>query len=167
MNMRAGELRDIPGIARVQVETWRTTYAGIVPAAYLAGLTLEDRERLWRANFRKPAGPILVAEEGGEVAGFAYGGPNRGTEREFAGELYAIYVLDRFQGRGLGRALLGAFAGALGAPSLIVWVFEGNRARGFYEAMGAKRLGAKKIMIGGAFLDEISYGWADAAALSR
>ena len=29
---------DLPGIARVHVESWRTTYAGLMPPDYLAGL---------------------------------------------------------------------------------------------------------------------------------
>lgn len=159
MPIRPGVPEDVPAIARVHVETWRTTYAGLMAADYLAGLRIEDRERLWRANFRKPAGPILVAEEEAELAGFAYGGPNRGTEQDYAAELYAIYVVDRFQGRGLGRQLFRSFVEVLGAPSLIVWVLEGNRASGFYGAMGGERLGSKKIMIGGEFLTEVSYGW--------
>ncbi len=155
---------DVPGIARVHLESWKTTYAGLMPADYLAALRLEDRERLWRANLEKPAGPILVAEEEGAVAGFAYGGPNRGGETAFAGELYAIYVLDRFQRRGLGRRLFERFVEALAAPSVIVWVLQGNPACGFYERMGAERLGSKKIMIGGAFLTEVSYGWRERPA---
>jgi hypothetical protein len=34
---------DAPGIARVHVDTWRTTYQGIVPDQFLARLSYEAR----------------------------------------------------------------------------------------------------------------------------
>ena len=39
---------DAPGIARVHVESWRSTYVGIVPDDYLASLDCRERERIWR-----------------------------------------------------------------------------------------------------------------------
>jgi GNAT superfamily N-acetyltransferase len=126
---------------------------------------MEDRERLWRAAFEKPAGPILVETEGREVVGFAYGGPNRGKETAFQAELYALYVIDRLHRQGVGRRLLLGFVERLAAPSLITWALEGNPACAFYEAMGGARLGWKKIMIGGAFLKERSYGWTTATEI--
>jgi GNAT superfamily N-acetyltransferase len=159
MTVRHASIQDLPAIARVHVESWKTTYAGRMPEAYLRDLTLEDRERLWRANFEKPAGPILAATEGDEVVGFAYGGPNRGKEPEYSNELYALYLLDRVQRKGLGRRLFLGVAESLEARSMIAWVLEGNPACGFYERMGGIRCGSKKIMIGGAFLDEVAYGW--------
>lgn len=157
--MRLAVPEDIAGIARIHIESWRTTYAGLMAADFLANLRMEERERLWRANFKKPAGPILVETEGSEVVGFAYGGPNRGKETAFQAELYALYVVDRLHRQGVGRRLLLGFMESLAAPSMITWALEGNPACGFYEAMGGERLGSKKIMIGGAFLTEISYGW--------
>ncbi len=38
---------DAPAIARVHVDTWRTTYRGIVPEDYLATLSYEKRESRW------------------------------------------------------------------------------------------------------------------------
>ncbi len=45
--IRAARLEDAGAIAHVHVESWRTTYAGIVPDAYLAGLDEILRTRLW------------------------------------------------------------------------------------------------------------------------
>ena len=35
MHIREATLDDVPGIARVHVDTWRTTYVDIVPAGAL------------------------------------------------------------------------------------------------------------------------------------
>ena len=38
---------DTAAIAQVHVDSWRTTYAGIVPADYLANLSYAQREQFW------------------------------------------------------------------------------------------------------------------------
>ena len=48
-----------------------------------------------------------------EIIGFANGGPNRHSEYLYAGELYAIYILEEFQRRGMGKMLFCALASRL------------------------------------------------------
>ncbi len=50
MRIREATPDDIPGIARVHVDTWRTAYLGIVPAEHLAGLSYERSEARWREH---------------------------------------------------------------------------------------------------------------------
>ncbi len=169
MLIRPGVPGDIPGIARVHIDVWRTTYAGRIPADYLADLTIEGRESLWRSNFLKPMGPIRVAVEAEEVVGFAYAGDNRGKDTPFEGELYALYVVDRLHRRGVGRRLFLDCVQALraeGRRSMVTWVLEGNPACGFYERMGGIPAGSKKFLMGGKFLTEVAYGWRDTASAS-
>ena len=47
--IREAAVNDATAIAQVQVESWRTTYAGIVPDAFLASLSVETRAE--RANW--------------------------------------------------------------------------------------------------------------------
>lgn len=47
MIVREAKLEDVGAIARVQVNTWRTTYRGIIPEDYLANLSYEKREKSW------------------------------------------------------------------------------------------------------------------------
>ncbi|MBI1881100.1 MAG: hypothetical protein HYR94_23215 [Chloroflexi bacterium] len=42
MIMRLAQPADAGGIARVHVESWRTTYAGTIPADFLAGCSGAD-----------------------------------------------------------------------------------------------------------------------------
>ena len=44
---------------------------------------------------------------------------------------------------------------------MLVWVLADNPSRHFYEALGGQYVSAKQIEIGGAMLDEVSYGWRD------
>jgi GNAT superfamily N-acetyltransferase len=165
--VRAARAEDASAIAHVHVESWRTTYAGIVPEAYLADLDEMLRARLWQGWL---AGDtlVLVAERDGQVVGFAHAGTNReGTEGPDA-ELYSLYLLREAQRRGTGTALLRSIAEALldrGFRSMVVWVLERNPSRNFYEKMGAHLSASKVIEIGGARLMEVSYEWPDLRTL--
>jgi hypothetical protein len=60
MHIREATMADVAAIARVHVESWRATYKGILPDDYLANLTYEQREPLWREILSKPVGHSLV-----------------------------------------------------------------------------------------------------------
>ncbi|MDQ6831916.1 MAG: GNAT family N-acetyltransferase, partial [Chloroflexota bacterium] len=116
--IREAAAADAPAIARVHVESWRTTYRGIVSDEVLANLSVERRERSWVERLGKPGGPefVYVAVNDTEaVIGFASGGPEREGDSVYTGELYAIYLLAGQQGKGIGRRLLRAVAERLAA----------------------------------------------------
>jgi GNAT superfamily N-acetyltransferase len=162
------EERDARAIAHVHVESWRTTYAGIVPAEYLTGLNEAERELSWRDWLTRDI-LVYVVERDGEVVGFVCGGPIREPLPGCDAELFAIYLLDRAQGQGLGTALLRKLAQSLvakGFRGIAVWVLERNPAVHFYEKLGAVRVGKKEIEIGGVMLREVAFGWADLADLA-
>lgn len=167
MHIREAISDDIPGIARVHVDTWRTAYIGIVPAEYLAKLSYERSEARWRENLfgQGDAGFALVAEADGLVVGFAGGGPERDGIPGYDGELYALYVLASYQRRNIGQTLLHTAAQRLAADgfkAMLLWVLQENaQARAFYEAMGGVWVDEKAITIGGAELIDVAYGWPD------
>lgn len=168
--VRCATVDDVPGIARVHVDSWRTTYRGIIDDAYLAGLSYErstarNREFMQRAD--APPHVFVATAPGGTVVGFAMGGAVRSGE-PFAGELYGLYLLEEEQGHGLGRALVAAMAQALAAEghhSLLVWVLADNPSRQFYERLGGQYHRTQMITIGGRELAEVAYGWDDIDAL--
>ena len=173
IQVRVASPEDAGSIARVHVDSWRTTYAGIVPAEYLAGLSYRDRESLWNRvlSAERPVERGLVAEtEGGDVIGFATYGREREGNSTYRGELYAIYLLEDHQRMGLGRRLVSAVVRELlvnGFSSMLLWVLEDNHpACRFYESLGGERVSRKTITIGGADLIEVSYGWRDISTLA-
>ncbi len=171
MRIREAVPDDIPGIARVHVDTWRTAYPGIVPAEALAGLSYERSESRWREHlFLEGSGRfVYVAEDAGRIVGSGSGGPERDGMPGYDGELYGLYVLAAYQRQGIGRELVQTVAGRLvadGLNSMILWVLRDNRkARAFYEAMGGVLAGEKPIAIGGADLVEVAYAWRELRAL--
>jgi GNAT superfamily N-acetyltransferase len=166
--VRAAVDADAGAIAHVHVESWHTTYAGIMPAAYLAGLDETLRARLW-GEWLSSGTLVFVAEWDGRVVGFAHGGPNREPVADCDAELYSIYLLKEAQKRGIGAQLLRVMATALlerNFKSMAVWVLEQNRSRSFYEKTGARLATSKVIDIGGTKLMEVAYTWADLKALT-
>ena len=164
---------DLPAIARVHVDSWRTTYRGLVADAYLDGiLSYERREAGWRTEFDGMAAAgrfVLVAERDNAIVGFASGGPERGGTTAFPGELEAIYLLAEAQRGGIGRLLVAAVARELalrGWTAMLLWVLEGNApARAFYERLGGRAVLRQPVTIGGEPFEEIAYGWDDTAPL--
>lgn len=166
--VRAAVREDAHGIARVHVESWRSTYRGRFPPRVLADLSVERREAQWLRQLEAiDQGTVgacaAVAEEvDGQVIGFASGGPEREVDADFDGELYTLYLLEDRQRRGIGRALARHVVACLqhaGFGSMRVWVLKGNPAEGFYARMNGTRVGEKSVQIGGADVVEVAYGW--------
>ncbi len=161
--IRDAKQEDISSIARVHVQAWRETYTGLIPQEVLDNLSVEARAATWRGALReRSAASLLVYEHEGEVVGFADAGPERETHPLYTGELYAIYLLKDFHGRGYGKALFQGAVDALGAAghsAMRLWVLEANPTRGFYERMGGKLLEQKDITFRGTTLSEVAYGW--------
>jgi GNAT superfamily N-acetyltransferase len=168
-SIRIAEVRDAAAIAHVHVQSWLTTYKGIVPKEYLASLNEAERVPLWRDWLTSDIS-VFVAEIEGEVVGFAGGGAIREPLHAYDSELYTLYLLRKVQGRGVGKALLRVVVEALvqkGHRSMLVWVLEQNPAVRFYENAGARYLTTKQIEIGGVQLPEFALGWPDLNTASR
>lgn len=176
MNMPHATIRqatagDADALARVHIDTWRHTYAGSVPASYLARLDYDRSRRTWESLLAREGIRVFVADDASSgVVGFASAGPNRPSPDEtgewtaYGGDLYAIYILPEHQGKGLGGAWIRAVVQALvadGHGSMVLWVLKGNPACGFYERLGGLVVGQRRQRVGGAELDTVVYGWPD------
>jgi ribosomal protein S18 acetylase RimI-like enzyme len=106
---------------------------------------------------------ILLLEDDGQPVGFAAFGPTRDEDDDArdVGELYAIHLKPSVWGRGLGRALMAEVVRRLGMAGYAVatlWVLEGNtRAQGFYEQLGWRKDGGRKLIELGVQVPEIRY----------
>lgn len=165
--------RDVSAIARIHVDTWRTTYNEIVPDDYLASLSYEKRESMWGQIIaeNKEFTHLFVAKDSeGNVVGFSNGGKSRTTDLPYGGEIYAIYLRKEVQGKGVGKDL---FLNSLeqlnrnGFTSMMLWVLEDNPTCKFYASMSGKPVSEKWEDIGGKRLKEVAYGWSDILATLR
>ena len=124
---------EIKGKAYVHWKSWHEAYTGIVSQEYLDKLTLEKCEKMafsWPDN-------IIVAKENGHVIGFVCYG-DRGEEAPDVGEIFALYVLSDYYGKGVGQKLIDAGLEQIKHFSQVrLWVLKENkRAIRFYEKCG-------------------------------
>ena len=185
VEIRAAVPADSAGLARVQVETWRDAYVGILPDGTLLDLD-ETRAGVRWARMVGAQGPserLSVAEWDGRLIGFCHGGPTRaglqqavGDDRTTDGfedlaEIYALYMDPYFQGMGLGRALLLdvtkhlVMAGfdALGGITLV----GNHHARRFYEELGGTSGEEIPSVVAGSPADQVAYVRPEIDALAQ
>jgi ribosomal protein S18 acetylase RimI-like enzyme len=161
---------DAEELARVHVRSWRETYRGLLPDAYLARMSEADYARRFRRALTH-AGPndvtLAVAGPHG-LFGYAQGGPSRAGAPAEA-EIATLYVLRQAQGIGAGKRLMSGMARAMlaqGARSLALSVLRDNlRARGFYEHLAGAAEAARPERGPGGVHHEVTYRWPDIRTL--
>lgn len=172
-DIRAATPDDAAAIAKIYVEMWRATYAGILPDDALVRMSLDTQTRQWRALLGAGDAALVATrqvdgalETTTEVIGFTGYGPNRSPDLPYSGEIYTLYVASDHQNFGLGRRLLrGAFRDLWrgGHESTIVWVLGSNPARFFYERQGGVKAVERDESVWG--VREFGYGWSHLAKI--
>lgn len=162
--IRKATYSDARGIAEVHISSWRSTYREIVPNEYLDTLDLKKGIENWQQILmgEQNQGATFVATESDGIVGFASVGASREPGLEFQGEIYAIYLLDSFQKRGIGKELFITSMRQLnsfGYESQILWVLRDNPGINFYLHMGGQLITEKTDNIGGKDLRECAIGW--------
>lgn len=167
ITIREATVEDARAIAEVHVATWRTSYTDILPPDVLASLSAESRAAMWQEGLSQPRGInfLFVAETSdGEVVGFAGGGQATEDNKDYAGEIRVIYIVEAYQRIGIGRKLFQKSVARLieeGVTSMLLWAFKDSPYRGFYEKLGGELIGNKIYEIAGENYTAVGYGWKD------
>lgn len=163
MIIRQAILNDAKGIAQVHVDSWRTTYKGIIPQKSLNNLSYKHRSNLWEKNIQRDDSYVLVVENDlGEIIGFADAWKRKNNIEAASGDLTSIYILEEYQGKGIGKCLLKEIFKhfkVLGYEKVFVDVLEANNTRHFYEYYGAKKVKINEIKMGNKVLNLSIYQW--------
>ena len=161
--VRQARLDDAQAIAKIEIDTWRSTYPGLLPDRVLLNMSGRRQTSSWASFLRHRPEDVWVAQHPQHgLVGFGNCGAQRDNTVDYGGEVYTLYVLPDLQGRGFGRLLLGALFQRLesaGHGSALVWVVRGNPARFFYERLGGKQVMHRPIPVGGQPVEAIAYGW--------
>jgi GNAT superfamily N-acetyltransferase len=161
--IRQATVADAKGIAHVHVDSWRETYAGIVPDDHLRNLSWEAKAEMWETGLRDgKTWKLYVVEDTGVIKGFINIGKLLEPERGYNGKIYALYLLKEMQGRGLGRTLFEKALSALrqeGINSMYLWVLKDNPTIEFYRHMGGKEIARQPLSFGATNVEEIAMAW--------
>ncbi len=180
VHIRRARIEDAPTLARINTQSWRRTYRGIIPDAFLDSIEMSQREQAMRerlageaADAGALAATFVLEDEQRQVVAYASMGAarimlNGAMPAGYDAEVYALYTAPGYERRGLGSQLLHAAARHLrdrGRTSLIIWALKENPNAGFYLALGGVTVYEQTITIGGAELQEVGFGWRDLDAL--
>ncbi len=177
ITLREGTVEDAPALGALHVASWRETYAGLLPDAMLAELSVATRATMWADILSNPAASggmvVFVAEADDRLVGFGCCSAQRDQDLAaagFSGEIGAIYILRAHQGGRVGRAIMAALSRALadmGHFAASLWVLRDNAAaRSFYERLGGGIIGERTEVEPEATLVELAYGWRDLSRLN-
>jgi ribosomal protein S18 acetylase RimI-like enzyme len=163
MIIREAKTNDSNGIARVIVDTWRSTYSGIMSQEFLDNMSYKKAKGIFDEAIKRRDRILLVVENSlGEIVGIAEGGKEREGYKNYQGEIYAIYILKEYQKKGLGKKIIHRMIKEFiheDISSMIIWVLEDNSSRKFYEKLGGISKEVKYSKIGQKRLKEIGYIW--------
>jgi len=170
--IRPGTGDDIFAIAGVLVDTWRSTFRGVLTDAFLDGMSREEQaiRHARRMGVAGVAYLVAVEPSADDIVGFANFGPARGRVPADIYELYALYIRSEHQKTGIGAALVrsvAAHCAERGAKSLFAWVLASNPNRRFYERLGARAVETSRIGLGDQSYEQVAYLWEDIEALVR
>jgi GNAT superfamily N-acetyltransferase len=182
IEIRHARIGDCPALGRILVSATQEAFRGRVPDPCLNWLTPEESAANWAKNFTSdqsfaPGDSLFVAETQKEVIGLAMLSeitPDYDYEpldvSRYSHELLALQVAPVWQRQGVGRRLLSRIADELGrekAAHLLVRVLVDNPNVGFYERLGAIRIGKRPYEWESYETEEILLGWEDISTLRK
>ncbi|SDK41206.1 GNAT family N-acetyltransferase [Sediminibacillus albus] len=167
ITIRQAVQQDVKAIAKVSVDSWLTTYQGILPENVLNKVSYQQRKIAWQKRLSDSSHYLFVAETHEGVVGFINGGKERTNNYPFTGEIYSFYILKEYQRRKIGVQLMDTLVQRFlddGTDSMLVWVLEDNPSRKFYESFCASCV--DKQLLEELDVHEIALGWSYLQKLS-
>ena len=150
VSVRPARPEDAERVARVQLSTWRTAYADLLPPEAL-DVPEVQAAALWLGAVESPPSPrhrLLVAMERDELVGFAASGPasDDGLDGATTAELLTLLVEPRWGRRGHASRLVAATVDHWrgdGYEAAVAWAWERDPAtRSFLLGSGWEPDGA-------------------------
>lgn len=177
ISIRRARPADAAAIGEIHAQVWRSSYAGILPEAYLASLSATRLAGFYQRAIldRREGHAVFVAVAGGAestpgasaVVGFASGGRAR-RPGIAEGEVETLYLLEDWRERGAGRRLMramGAHLRVMGCRSAMLWVLRDNPSRWFYSHLGGREAAREGIRVGGQAVEQSAFVWDPIEAL--
>lgn len=165
LQIRKGIKEDAKGVVEVNTYTWLTTYKGLMPDEVLDKRLKTMNERISKVEKSIIENDNLyVATDNNKVIGIMTYGVSRNKEYLKSGEIYSIYVLDEYQGYGIGKQLFMTGIKELlneGYNSMIANVLKGNKTIHFYEKYDSNIVDKKTDIFGNIPLTEYIMYFAD------
>ncbi len=160
ITVRNAEESDYPEIVHISIRTWKQAYKGIVEQSFLDNISFDQRLEGRLKWMREPKKYSLVAIADKKIIGFCDFGISSHSQYG-KGEVYAIYILPEYQGKGAGKKLMGKAMQRLEeetlTPFIIIALDKNTSAQKFYKDLGFHFLDRILTKIGGVEYSENVY----------
>lgn len=158
--IRIGKIDDAEKIAKIKIDNWRKTYKNIFPDEYLENLNFKNEVQKYKDGFKKRN--IITFENNGEIIAYCYYGTRKEEAlSKYTGEIFAIYVKNDSQEKGVGTALLQKAIKDLEKThrKIMLWCAKENyRAIKFYNKNGLEIIDEEIEKIGGKDVEKVALG---------
>jgi ribosomal protein S18 acetylase RimI-like enzyme len=154
VEIRWAHADDWHDLAYVHTESFRSAYEGVIPDDFLNLFTVENREKYYRKSLSEgQATTALIFVDHQAMGCMVIGNCRDDDLDETYGEIWAIYLLKEYWGKGFGKRLISWGMDRLqesGYANVCLWVLKENtNARRFYEHAGFSFDGTEKSIIRG------------------
>ena len=147
--IRKAKPEEAERIIDIGIEVWNTTYKDLIPQNIIDKLQSKDEERIERNKVNiKERQNTFVAEVDGKIVGYNSFGKTRDENFGNAGEIYAGYILDDYQGLGLGRKMAIECMKEMlsqGYTTLVTKCLVGNPSNEFHKSLGGVYVGQSEF----------------------
>lgn len=140
-NIRRREKKDCKDIARVVTVSWNETYKGIISDDILDNLYKNEEKRASDAfnNFDVNDNHQFVLEVNNKIVGFINVGKSDDQTYLNCGEIFAIYIEEKYHNNGFGKKLIDVGIQELkemGFDKMIIGCLKENSSNEFYKYIG-------------------------------
>ena len=143
--IRKATENDAEVIIDINIEVWNATYKGLIPRDVIDSLQVKTEERINSVKKHiKERQNYYVAEVDGVVVGYHAFGETKDDNYKGSGEIYAGYILDKYQGMSLGRKMAIACMKDLldkGYKTMVTKCLQGNPSNAFHKSIGGVLVG--------------------------
>lgn len=135
------EKKDIPAYHRLITKVWLETYPGIVNQRFLEHIAKTENQRieLYTITYNDSIKDTLLLEIDNQIIGLVHFGTTDDTLYPNTGEIFALYILSKYKGKGYGRQLVQAAVKELiklNHTNMIIGCIEQNPSNEFYKHIG-------------------------------
>lgn len=167
MKIEKASILDAEIIADINIRVWKTTYSNVLSNEILTKRENQRRLIIERVHNLIKINTYLIAKVDDIPVGFILYGDLREIphlESKKTGEVYAIYILENYQRKGIGKTLIDCAIKDLISKdyeNLLIWGLKDNPYTKFYEKIGGKKMHTREISIFEDKLLENSYYFDD------
>ncbi len=158
INIRLANTDDANSITRINIDTWRSNYAGIVPDEHLNSLSYNVEA--YQRTINNPNNVVYVAEYNEVIVGYICSGIDTAPDAASPCKLRMTYVRKEYQNQGIGKKLFLKTSEHLhksGHNTLSVNTFTEADSNFFYSSLGGNICKKTVENIGGKDIDTITY----------